>query len=211
MFDLSNADRLAIYPIDLTEAGITIEKAFGKYLKAPPAGVYARDQLEPIMLFDKTYYHVVGDQMVPVSSKTSEITSPVYDENDQMVRTAAFFKNKNNYASTSFLPYRGIMIAEAVFSRTIDDFVRWRRYKEGGFTRICRHFKDDLPPETFDYDYVAGQLLNASDEKLRSWLEGYDWSVFITRRVGTFLYIERYQDYRILRFNELLADGKITL
>lgn len=197
--------------LDLLPMGNLIEAQFRDVLKPAPAGIYRADRVEPVIQPDQTYYVRDNDGIMQAIAVFDEIKTSIYDKNGKVVIPALFMKKKEKLLSNKpILPYRGILIAEQIIIRCIDNFVMWRGRKYNRYDRIEKHFADNLSEEMEFFDAIDS-IDFGGVTALNDWLGTDSWNTYLCSRKNSSIVVDQYGDYRIEDWTRRFNEGTITL
>lgn len=196
--------------LDMLPYARQIEAQFGPLLKDPTPGVYRAEDIDPVLIPGKEYFHKVNGVLVPVTDINATKTA-VYDKCEKQVIPGFHMRHKESMLSDKpRLPQRGTKIVELMFNQHLDNFVSWRKHSADYSGRIRTHFE----PEAFsdaEFESYLDIISFETCKDLADWLGDRRWNVFLSGRYGTALHIGQYGDYRIKDWMERYNTGQIGL
>ena len=128
---LSPADKESTMVIDIFALGAHVEMITAAYLTPYPAGLYLRDQAQPVMLVGETYYQINGKNgerhsFVLTDANTAPQLHPVngevYDSRDKPVVSQFMVSQLSPFPN---IPVKGMEIVKGYIKKIINTQGHW--------------------------------------------------------------------------------------
>lgn len=181
--------------IGITEYAALIERIYKDSLKPPRKGIYKLGELNPIMHNDKRYYTLVNGTSIPITD-FENTTTPVIDENGDIVLSEYIMKNKRKFLSDApVLPIIGSTVIKALVEYHISTMSPWTK-SNGYKTKLFSLFKEKI-----DEDHLLTLCLSII-QQVNTFMSDDEWNIYFVRFIGLDICVDKAMDYRIYEFTK---------
>ena len=217
MIDTQNLKPEAVFCMDVSEYAQQIELVFDEFLLPPPAGIYVKNRLSPVIVPGAQYFTDVieyGKIRYNPISDINEIKGGVYDSRFKLIIPSSFMKHPERWLSNEpFIPYNGMKILELFVRDQLDMFLHYRKTGAQHLSKIYRYLKPIHTTEQREkienaIDFVSTNIYDSLWNRISDFFNGMCWNMYHIRVTDRTLTIERYCDWRIYDWTQRMESGE---
>lgn len=217
MIDTKDLKPEAIFCMDISEYAQQIELVLHDFLLPPPAGIYVKNRLAPVIVPGAEYFTDVIEygklRYVPIKD-INEVKNGVYDVNFKLIIPSALMKHPDRWLSNKpFIPHNGMKILELLVRNQLDTFLQYRRTGSYYLDKIYRYTKPACSPEQQQkleeaIDFVSTNVYDSLWNRISEFFDGLCWNMYYISIKDRTLTIERHCDWRIYDWIRRMESGE---
>lgn len=185
----------------LEQASYICNDATMEALLPPPKGLYLKGSVKPLLSNTKSYY-AISDPTTPIDlDNVLLLREDIIDHTGDVVLSGRNLTYRPHvFTTTPTLPITAIQICHNIL---VDYLFRYCKHARGIRSFHIRDYIHESMHVAFDDVYFEEFLTEALDE-LHDFIRHQDECIYMTRLKGSTLIIERYIDWRIFEYTEMM-------